>query len=109
MTSKVEFSYEDPVFVISVAAKVLGLPTQTLRYYESLGLLTPGRTEGNQRVYSNSDIDRVRRIRNLTDDLGLNLAGVEVVINLLEKIEGLENHLNKTLQENIRLRDLLSS
>ena len=109
MTSKVEFSYEDPVFVISVAAKVLGLPTQTLRYYESLGLLTPGRTKGNQQVYSNSDIDRVRRIRNLTDDLGLNLAGVEVVINLLEKIEGLENHLNKTLQENLRLKDLLSS
>ena len=109
MTSKVEFSYEDPVFVISVAAKALGLPTQTLRYYESLGLLNPGRTEGNQRDYSNSDIDRVRRIRNLTDDLGLNLAGVEVVINLLEKIEGLENHLNKTLQENLRLKDLLSS
>ena len=109
MTSKVEFSYEDPVFVISVAAKVLGLPRQTLRYYESLGLLNPGRTEGNQRVYSNSDIDRVRRIRNLTDDLGLNLAGVEVVINLLEKIEGLENHLSKTLQENLRLKDLLSS
>ena len=85
------------------------MPDFRLRNYESLGLLNPGRTEGNQRVYSNSDIDRVRRIRNLTDDLGLNLAGVEVVINLLEKIEGLENHLNKTLEENIRLRDLLSS
>tara|TARA_Y100000780_G_C13642712_1_gene401213 strand:- start:1020 stop:1349 length:330 start_codon:yes stop_codon:yes gene_type:complete len=109
MTSKVEFSYEEPVFVISVAAKVLGLRTQTLRYYESLGLLSPGRTEGNQRVYSNSDIDRVRRIRNLTDDLGLNLAGAEVVMKLLEKIEDLENQLNKTLQENLRLKDLLSS
>tara|TARA_Y100001001_G_C7818247_1_gene242416 strand:+ start:198 stop:527 length:330 start_codon:yes stop_codon:yes gene_type:complete len=109
MTGKVEFSYEEPVFVISVAAKVLGLRTQTLRYYESLGLLSPERTEGNQRVYSNSDIDRVRRIRNLTDDLGLNLAGAEVVMNLLEKIEDLENQLNKTLQENLRLKDLLSS
>ena len=109
MTSKVEFSYEEPVFVISMAAKVLGLRTQTLRYYESLGLLSPGRTKGNQRVYSNSDIDRVRRIRSLTDDLGLNLAGVEVVMNLLEKIEDLENHLNRTLEENLRLKDLLSS
>jgi hypothetical protein len=51
----------------------------------------------------------VRRIRNLTDDLGLNLAGAEVVMNLLEKIEDLENQLNKTLQENLRLKDLLSS
>ena len=94
----------EPVFVISVAARMLGVRTQTLRYYERLGLIEPARTPGNQRVFSRNDVERVRRIRNLMDDLGVNLAGVEVIINLLERIRDLEAQ-NSRLQVDIdRLR-----
>ena len=67
---------DEPVFIISVAARMLGVQTQTLRYYERLGLIEPARTQGNQRVFSRADIERVRRIRGFMDDLGVNLAGV---------------------------------
>ena len=91
------FDQNEPVYVISVAARMLGVRTQTLRYYERLGLVEPARTNGNQRVFSREDIERVRRIRGLVDDLGVNLAGVEVIINLLERIDRME-------EENSRLR-----
>ena len=74
--------------MISVAARMCGVRTQTLRYYETLGLVTPARTRGNQRVFSRRDIDRVRRVRNLVDDLGVNLAGVEVILRLLRTHRG---------------------
>ena len=60
--------YDEPCFVISVAARIVGVNTQTLRYYESLGLVQPHRTRGNQRVYSRRDVERVRRMRGLIDD-----------------------------------------
>ena len=104
MAYKVKFSYEDPLFIIGVAARMLNIPPQTLRYYESIGLLNPERTAGNQRVYSNKDLDRVKKIKSLTVDLGINLAGVEVVLNLLEKIEQTEATLEKLSIENLRLR-----
>ena len=88
---------DEPVFVISVAARMLGVRTQTLRYYERIGLIEPARTRGNQRVFSRTDVERVRRIRSLTGDLGVNLAGVEVIIDLLERVADLEG-------ENARLR-----
>ena len=84
------FDPNEPVFVIRVAARMLGVRTQTLRYYERLGLIEPARTRGNQRLFSRNDVERVRRIRSLTDDLGVNLAGVEVIIGLLERIGDLE-------------------
>ncbi len=67
------FDQDEPVFIISVAARILGVRTQTLRYYERLGLIEPTRTKGNQRGFSNRDIERVRRIRNYMDNLGVNL------------------------------------
>lgn len=93
MTYELAFSDEDPMFIIGVASRMLGVPSQTLRYYESIGLLHPERTEGNQRLYSYKDLDRVKKIRNLSEDLGINLAGVEVVLTLLQKIEYLEEKL----------------
>lgn len=84
------FGQNEPVFVISVAARMLGVRTQTLRYYERIGLIRPARTRGNQRVFSHADVERVRRIRSLMIDLGVNLAGVEVIIDLLDKIRDLE-------------------
>ncbi|HJO83160.1 MAG: MerR family transcriptional regulator [SAR202 cluster bacterium] len=91
------FDQDEPVFIISVAARMLGVQTQTLRYYERLGLIEPARTGGNQRVFSNRDVERVRRIRGLMDDLGVNLAGVEVILKLTKR-------LNDEQAENRKLR-----
>lgn len=99
------FGRNDPVFVISVAARMCGVRTQTLRYYETLGLVTPARTRGNQRVFSREDIDRVRRVRNLVDDLGVNLAGVEVILRLLGRIEEAERRVAELEEENRSLRE----
>ncbi|MDD9995087.1 MAG: MerR family transcriptional regulator [Dehalococcoidia bacterium] len=98
------FGRDEPVFVISVAARMCGVRTQTLRYYETLGLVTPARTRGNQRVFSRRDIDRVRRVRNLVDDLGVNLAGVEVILRLLGRIEEAERRVAELEEENRSLR-----
>ncbi len=107
MTTRQLFDHEEPVYIISVAARMLGIQTQTLRYYERLGLVEPARTKGNQRVFSHSDIERVRRIRGLMDDLGVNLAGVEVVLKLLERLRGSEQK-NRRLEAGIgRLRAAL--
>ncbi|MCL4544226.1 MAG: helix-turn-helix transcriptional regulator [Chloroflexi bacterium] len=74
-------------FVISVAAEMLGVHPQTLRHYERLGLIAPNRTEGNIRLYSSADIARLRRIQQLMDDLGVNLAGVEVILHMHDQLE----------------------
>ena len=109
MTTQQLLDHEEPVFIISVAARMLGVQTQTLRYYERLGLIEPARTRGNQRVFSNSDIERVRRIRGLMDDLGVNLAGVEVVLRLLERLRDSDQE-NRRLQAEIdRLRAALGA
>ncbi len=98
------FGHDEPVFIISVAARMLGLRTQTLRYYERLGLIEPSRTRGNQRVFSPRDIERVRRIRGLMEDLGVNLAGVEVMLKLLLRLEESEREMEQLRLENERLK-----
>ena len=103
------FDPNEPVFVISVAARMLGVRTQTLRYYERLGLIEPARTRGNQRVFSRNDVERVRKIRSLTDDLGVNLAGVEVIIGLLERIGDLESENARLRSEVAHLRATLAA
>ena len=99
--------HDEPVFIISVAARMLGVQTQTLRYYERLGLIEPARTGGNQRVFSRADIERVRRIRGFMDDLGVNLAGVEVILRLLDRLNESEGAVKRLTEENARLRSLL--
>ena len=101
--------YDEPCFVISVAARIVGVNTQTLRYYESLGLVQPHRTRGNQRVYSRRDVERVRRMRGLIDDLGINLAGVEVVMKLLDRIDDMQAGIDSLESENRRLKRILES
>ena len=98
------FSRDEPVFVISVAARMCGVQTQTLRHYETLGLVTPARTSGNQRVFSRHDVDRVVRVRNLVDDLGVNLAGVEVILRLLTRNEAADQRIGELEKENRALR-----
>jgi MerR family transcriptional regulator/heat shock protein HspR len=102
------FGYEEPVFIISVAARMLGVRTQTLRYYERLGLVEPTRTRGNQRVYSRKDVERVQRIRGLMEDLGVNLAGVEVVLKLLGRLQVAEAEIGELRAQNERLQHLVS-
>ena len=91
---------EEPCFVISVAARIVGVHAQTLRHYERQGLIWPSRTSGRQRMYSMADIERIRRVRTLTEDMGVNLAGAEVALKLMERVEELEHevaHLTETV------------
>ncbi len=86
---------EEPCFVISVAARIVGVHAQTLRHYERVGLIWPSRTVGRQRLYSMADIERLRRVKSLTEDMGVNLAGAEVALKLMARIEQLENEVNE--------------
>ncbi len=94
--------YDAPVYVISVAADLSDLHPQTLRAYEREGLLAPARTEGGTRRYSRRDVDRLRFIRTLTQDEGLNLAGVRVVLDMGEKLEGARRRISE-LEEMVRV------
>jgi MerR family transcriptional regulator/heat shock protein HspR len=75
-----------PRYMISVAAELVGMHPQTLRIYENKGLVSPKRTRGNTRLYSEADLDRLRLIQRLTTELGLNLAGVEVVMRMEDEL-----------------------
>ena len=88
-----------PIYVISVAARLVGLHPQTLRHYENLGLVVPNRTPGNMRLYSPTDIDRLHQINRLTGDLGINLAGVQVILDLRERLERQQLETDTSLAE----------
>jgi MerR family transcriptional regulator/heat shock protein HspR len=91
-----EISYSDgtqasePCYVISVAARMVGVHAQTLRYYERAGLVSPARTRGNIRLFSQRDVSHALWIRTLIEDLGVNLAGVEVVMRMASRMEEME-------------------
>src|ERR671932_1635514 len=87
-------------FVISVAARLLNVHPQTLRYYERAGLISPSRSRGNIRLYSTRDIERAQQIKRLIEDLGVNLAGVEVIIRLTERLRDLERE-NEALRADL--------
>lgn len=84
-----------PCFAIGVAARMVGLHAQTLRTYEKEGLIKPSRTKGKSRLYSQRDIQRVMRIRSLTEDLGANLAGVEVILRMSDQMDRMEEDLHE--------------
>ena len=95
-----------PRYMISVAAELVGMHPQTLRMYEQKGLVQPGRTAGNTRLYSDADVERLRLIQRLTTELGLNLAGVESVLRLEDelarmkrRIERMERDMRSALEE----------
>jgi MerR family transcriptional regulator, heat shock protein HspR len=99
--SMVDIFFEDdePRYVISVVARLVDMHPQTLRYYERVGLIKPSRTAGRFRLYSQRDIDSLRRIARITEDLGVkNLAGVEVIINMNRRIEELQQQLAELQQ-----------
>jgi len=92
--------------VISIAARMVGVHAQTLRYYERVGLIWPSRSGGRQRLYSQADIERLRRIKTFTEDMGMNLAGAEVALKLVERIEELEHQVQELETELLRVRQL---
>lgn len=94
-----EFAADEPVYVISIAARIVGMHAQTLRQYERLGLVEPKRTGGNIRMYSQADIARMRQIQRLVNDLGVNLAGVEVILRMSERLQALEGELQRLRAE----------
>lgn len=97
-----QIAEDEPCYVISVAAKMVGLHAQTLRYYERLGLVEPSRSRGNIRLYSQADLNRIKQIKRLMNDLGVNLAGVEVILHMTDRIRDLEREIER-LQEELRI------
>lgn len=96
---------DQPVYTIRIAAQMIGVHQQTLRTYEREGLLKPARSSGRQRLYSDNDIARLRVIRRLIDELGVNLAGADIILRLRQRISNLE-HENQQLRNEIqRQRD----
>jgi MerR family transcriptional regulator/heat shock protein HspR len=96
---------DDPRYMISVAAQIVGMHQQTLRMYEAKGLVRPKRTPGGTRLYSDADVERLRVIQRLTTELGLNLAGVEHVLRLedeLRRQRARAERLERELREEIR-------
>jgi len=83
---------------ISTVARIYNIHPQTLRLYEREGLLTPSRSEGNTRLYSDEDLKQLELILDITRDLGVNLAGVEVILNMRKKIERIEAEVNEFLE-----------
>jgi len=94
----------EPCYVISVAAKMVGVQTYTLRYYEKVGIIDPSRSPGNIRLYSERDIARLRQVKTLMGDLGVNLAGVEVVLRLAQRMTEVQRHMEELESELERMR-----
>ena len=94
-----------PIYMISVAAELVGMHPQTLRMYETKGLVRPKRTPGGTRLYSEADVERLRIIQRLTTELGLNLAGVELVLRLedeLRRAHAQVERLQRQLKEDVQ-------
>jgi MerR family transcriptional regulator/heat shock protein HspR len=96
---------DEPCYVISVAARLVGMHQQTLRYYERAGLLAPSRSRGQRRLYSQADIARLREIQGLISDLGVNLAGVDVIFRMRQRMLEMESEMEELRRQLQRLRD----
>jgi len=97
------YDYDEPVYLISVVAKRMNIHPQTLRQYEREGLLKPSRTEGRMRLYSQRDMDKLKIILTLAREMGVNLAGIDIILQLKEEIESLQKEIEqlKETQGNI--------
>lgn len=97
--------YDEPVYLISIVAKVLEIHPQTLRQYERENLVTPSRSNGRIRLYSQKDIDRIKLILRLTRDLGVNLAGVDIILRLKENVDIMEQDILSLRQEVLKAKN----
>lgn len=104
--------HEEPLYVISIVAKMVEMHPQTIRHYERIGFVRPSRTSGKMRLYSRKDVERLSRISHFTRDMGVNLAGVEVILKLLQEmeemrfsfeqeIEGMQKKMRRVLHDSI--------
>ncbi len=104
---------DEPIYVISVAARLVEMHPQTLRYYERAGLLKPIRSTGKIRLYSQREIERLRKIARLTNELGVNLAGVEIIMDMTQRLEKMQDEMHEResqlLAEIQRLRSELNA
>ena len=97
LTAERPIADTQPCYVISIAAGMVGVHAQTLRYYERLGLVEPARSGGNIRLYSLRDVQRLLWVKSLMEDLGVNLAGVEVIIRMSRRMAEMERELQQLL------------
>jgi MerR family transcriptional regulator/heat shock protein HspR len=104
-TRRYEHEDETPCYVISVAARLVGMHAQSLRHYERIGLIVPRRSDGRQRLYSQADVNRLRQIQRLVNELGVNLAGAEAIIRLNDHIKHQEQEIEELKAEVQELRD----
>ena len=95
---------QEPRYVISIAARMLSVHTHTLRYYEKIGIIEPSRSQGNIRLYSDRDIAQLRQMKTLMEDLGINLAGAEVILRMVQRMTELQRHVEGLESEVKRLR-----
>ena len=92
-------SYDEPVYLISVVASILDIHPQTLRQYEKEGLIEPSRTQGRMRLYSQRDIDKIKLVLQLTRKMGINLAGVDVILKLKQQMDSMEEEIEALRDE----------
>ena len=97
--------YDEPVYLISIVAKILDIHPQTLRQYERENLVKPSRSNGRIRLYSQRDIDRIKLILRLTRELGVNLAGVDIILRLKENVDEMENEIANLRYELLRAKN----
>src|SRR3954453_7245839 len=102
-----EMDRDRGVYMISVAAELAGMHPQTIRIYESRGLIAPKRSPKNTRLYSQQDVERLRRIQELTSELGMNLAGVEKVFELEEELDRMRRRMRNLERQAERVREEL--
>ena len=95
---------EARTFLISVAAELAGMHAQTLRTYDRLGLVSPSRTSGGGRRYSHHDVELLRQVQHLSQDEGVNLAGIKRIIELTNQVEALQSRLRELTEEIVALR-----
>jgi len=91
--------YDEPVYLISVVATLLDIHPQTLRQYEKEGLICPSRTQGRMRLYSGRDIDKIKFVLQLTRKMGVNLAGVDVILKLKEQMDAMSTEIKDLREE----------
>ena len=94
----------EPRYVISIAARMLDTNTYTLRYYERVGIIAPGRSEGKQRLYSDYDIALLKRVKAMVADMGINLPGVEVILRMMQRMNEIQQQLEEAQKEIEQLR-----
>jgi MerR family transcriptional regulator/heat shock protein HspR len=107
-TTRVEVHADRGVFMISVAAELAEMHPQTLRMYEARGLIEPKRSPKGTRLYSQADVERLRRIQEMTSDLGLNLAGVERVLEMEQKLARAQRRVEALEERAVELQDQIA-